>query len=96
MDHRRGHFDPVPPLWNKVYDILKYWTTKGVDGFRCDMVEMVPIEFWAWVIPKMKANIPVLFSSAKHTIKANTTIIYLKAILITCTIRLACTILSAT
>ncbi|SEO59815.1 Glycosidase [Mucilaginibacter sp. OK283] len=58
MDHRRGHFDPIPPLWNKVYDILKYWTAKGVDGFRCDMVEMVPIEFWAWVIPKMKAEHP--------------------------------------
>ncbi|MDN3581360.1 alpha-amylase family glycosyl hydrolase [Mucilaginibacter flavus] len=58
MDHRRGHFDPIPPLWNKVYDILKYWTAKGVDGFRCDMVEMVPIEFWGWVIPKMKAEHP--------------------------------------
>jgi glycosidase len=56
MDHRRGHFDPVPPLWNKVYDILHYWSQKGVDGFRCDMVEMVPLEFWAWVIPKMKAE----------------------------------------
>jgi glycosidase len=58
MDHRRGHFDPVPPLWNKVYDILHYWSQKGVDGFRCDMVEMVALEFWAWVIPKMKAEHP--------------------------------------
>jgi glycosidase len=56
MDHRRGHFDPIPPLWNKVYDILHYWSEKGVDGFRCDMVEMVPIEFWGWVIPKLKAE----------------------------------------
>lgn len=60
MDHRRGHFDPIPPLWNKVYDILHYWSEKGVDGFRCDMVEMVPIEFWAWVIPKLKAEHPGL------------------------------------
>ncbi|QTE40593.2 alpha-amylase family glycosyl hydrolase [Mucilaginibacter gossypii] len=58
MDHRRGHFDPIPPLWNKVYDILHYWSEKGVDGFRCDMVEMVPIEFWGWVIPKLKAGHP--------------------------------------
>ncbi|QEM08307.1 alpha-amylase [Mucilaginibacter rubeus] len=58
MDHRRGHFDPIPPLWNKVYDILHYWSEKGVDGFRCDMVEMVPIEFWGWVIPKLKARHP--------------------------------------
>lgn len=60
MDHRRGHFDPIPPLWNKVYDILHYWSEKGVDGFRCDMVEMVPIEFWGWVIPKLKAEHPGL------------------------------------
>ncbi|WPU97342.1 alpha-amylase family glycosyl hydrolase [Mucilaginibacter sp. cycad4] len=60
MDHRRGHFDPIPPLWNKVYDILHYWSEKGIDGFRCDMVEMVPIEFWGWVIPKLKAEHPGL------------------------------------
>ncbi|PWK78531.1 glycosidase [Mucilaginibacter oryzae] len=60
MDHRRNHFDPIPPLWNKVYDILHYWSEKGVDGFRCDMVEMVPIEFWGWVIPKLKAEHPGL------------------------------------
>jgi glycosidase len=60
MDHRRGHFDPIPPLWSKVYDILHYWSEKGVDGFRCDMVEMVPIEFWGWVIPKLKAEHPGL------------------------------------
>ena len=34
MENRRGHFDPVPPLWNKVYDILNYWSQKGIDGFR--------------------------------------------------------------
>jgi glycosidase len=58
MNNRDGHFDPIPPLWNKIYDILCYWSKKGVDGFRCDMVEMVPIEFWAWVIPKLKAAYP--------------------------------------
>ncbi|WPU93002.1 alpha-amylase family protein [Mucilaginibacter sabulilitoris] len=57
-DYRRGYFDPIPPLWNKIYDILCYWSKKGVDGFRCDMVEMVPIEFWAWVIPKLKSAYP--------------------------------------
>jgi glycosidase len=37
-------------------DILLYWTAGGVDGFRCDMAEMVPVEFWNWVIPKVKAK----------------------------------------
>ncbi|MGZ3834029.1 MAG: alpha-amylase family glycosyl hydrolase, partial [Mucilaginibacter sp.] len=54
------HFDPIPPLWNKMYDILHFWTEKGVDGFRCDMVEMVPFEFWGWAIPKLKADNPQL------------------------------------
>jgi len=63
VDYQNGrtpHFDPIPPLWNKMYDILHYWSIKGVDGFRCDMVEMVPIEFWGWVIPKLKAEHPGL------------------------------------
>ncbi|HTD99589.1 MAG TPA: alpha-amylase family glycosyl hydrolase [Mucilaginibacter sp.] len=57
---RQSHFDPVPPVWNKVYDILHFWSEMGVDGFRCDMVEMVPFEFWGWVIPKLKTEFPQL------------------------------------
>ncbi len=52
------HFDPVPPLWNKILHVLSYWADKGVDGFRCDMVEYVPTEFWAWLIPQMKQRYP--------------------------------------
>jgi glycosidase len=60
MGGYHAHFDPVPPLWNKMYDILHFWSEKGVDGFRCDMVEMVPFEFWGWIIPKLKAEHPEL------------------------------------
>jgi glycosidase len=52
------HFDPVPDTWYKMKDILTYWTNKKVDGFRCDMAEMVPVEFWEWVIPQIKAINP--------------------------------------
>lgn len=56
------HFDPIPPVWQKLLDILLYWSAKGVDGFRCDMAEMVPAEFWEWVIPCVKTHYPeVLF-----------------------------------
>ena len=61
VDYLNGgakHFSPIPPMWNKIYDILHFWSGKGVDGFRCDMVEMVPSEFWGWVIPKLKAEHP--------------------------------------
>jgi glycosidase len=52
------HFDPIPDTWLKMTDVLMYWTKKGVDGFRCDMAEMVPVEFWAYAIPKVKAINP--------------------------------------
>lgn len=56
------HFDPIPSTWTKMYDILAYWTGKGVDGFRCDMAEMVPVAFWGWVIPMIqKINPEIIF-----------------------------------
>ena len=63
VDYQNGyqkHFDPIPPLWNKMLDILCFWADKGIDGFRCDMVEMVPFEFWGWIIPQIKEKHPEL------------------------------------
>ena len=55
---RQTYFDPLPDTWNKMLGILLYWAAKDVDGFRCDMAEMVPVEFWNWVIPQVKAQYP--------------------------------------
>ena len=52
------HFDPVPDTWLKMLHILRYWCSKGVDGFRCDMVFMVPLPFWHWAIPQVKEVYP--------------------------------------
>ncbi|WP_443944677.1 alpha-amylase family protein [Pedobacter sp. AW1-32] len=63
VDYQNGeqqYFDPIPPVWTKMRDILIFWTNKGVDGFRCDMAEMVPIAFWNWVIPQVKTVNPDL------------------------------------
>ena len=54
------NFVPQPPVWKKMRDILAFWAAKGVDGFRCDMVEMVPVEFWSWVITDLRKKYPDL------------------------------------
>lgn len=64
VDYMNGgvcHFDPHPNTWTKMLEILSFWAEKGVDGFRCDMAEMVPVEFWNWVIPKVKEKYNVCF-----------------------------------
>lgn len=62
LNNSTNHFDPIPDTWVKMRDILKYWAEKDVDGFRCDMAEMVPVEFWHWAIPQIKqANKDVIF-----------------------------------
>lgn len=46
--------------WNKMRDILLFWAARGVDGFRCDMAELVPVAFWQWVVPQVKKEYPSL------------------------------------
>lgn len=60
LNNRENHFDPIPDTWLKMKDILLYWASKGVDGFRCDMAEMVPVEFWEWVIEEVNREYPRL------------------------------------
>lgn len=55
---RTTHFNPVPPTWIKMVEILKYWASKGIDGFRCDMAEMVPVEFWKYATEEVKVDYP--------------------------------------
>lgn len=55
----KKHFDfwkekTVPNSWTKFRDIALYWLDKGVDGFRYDMAEMVPVEFWSYMNSAIK------------------------------------------
>lgn len=58
LNGRALHFDPIPDTWLKMRDILLFWAEKKVDGFRCDMAEMVPVAFWNWVTKELKSKYP--------------------------------------
>jgi glycosidase len=55
----------VPDSWRKFRDITHYWLDKGVDGFRYDMAEMVPVEFWSYLNSSIKMKNPRAFLLAE-------------------------------
>ena len=55
---RSYHYNPVPDTWKKMTEILLFWAAKGIDGFRCDMAEMVPHDFWAYATNIVKESFP--------------------------------------
>lgn len=55
----------IPSSWVKFKDIALYWTAKGVDGFRFDMAEMVPVEFWSYMNSHIKMQNPDAFLLAE-------------------------------
>ncbi|MFS4418624.1 alpha-amylase family protein [Maribacter sp. 2307ULW6-5] len=65
-----AHYDfwrdrDVPSSWKKFRDIALYWTALGVDGFRFDMAEMVPVEFWSYMNTHIKMENPDAFLLAE-------------------------------
>ncbi|MDH5622753.1 MAG: alpha-amylase family glycosyl hydrolase, partial [Gammaproteobacteria bacterium] len=55
----------VPDSWTKYRQIVLYWLAKGVDGFRYDMAEMVPVEFWSYLNSSIKQANPDAFLLAE-------------------------------
>lgn len=53
-----NYCDYYTPTWEKMYSVLDFWAGMGVDGFRCDMVELVPPEFFKWAITRLKGDYP--------------------------------------
>ncbi|MBR6806585.1 MAG: alpha-amylase family protein [Bacteroidaceae bacterium] len=60
IDYSTGQqqFTPIPDTWVKMVKILLYWASQGIDGFRCDMVELTPVAFWQWAVPQVKEQYP--------------------------------------
>lgn len=59
------HAKPTPDTWHKMLDILLFWAAKGVDGFRCDMAHLVPVEFWQWATSRVRAQYPTMLFIAE-------------------------------
>ncbi|MBQ9893733.1 MAG: alpha-amylase [Bacteroidales bacterium] len=57
---RLNYCDFHTPTWDKMLSVILFWAGKGVDAFRCDMVEMVPWQFFAWMIPEVKKRYPCI------------------------------------
>ena len=62
IDYSNGskHFEPIPELWHKMLKIMQFWCEKGVDGFRVDMAEMVPVEFWRWAMAIIRKSFNII------------------------------------
>ncbi|WP_420388112.1 alpha-amylase family glycosyl hydrolase [Roseivirga sp.] len=73
-----GNFQPPVPDWSDVIDLnydnpemraamldaMKYWITEfNIDGYRCDVAESVPTDFWNDVRPALDAIKPVFMLS---------------------------------
>lgn len=66
----RAHFEfwqhkQLPDSWYKFQAITHFWLEKGVDGFRYDMAEMVPVEFWSFLNSSIKTKNPEAFLLAE-------------------------------
>jgi glycosidase len=55
----------IPDTWTKMDEIIAYWQSMGVDGFRVDMAHMVPPEFWQWMIDRARNRNPDAFFVAE-------------------------------
>ena len=60
-----NYCDTHTETWEKMYDIVNFWAGQGVDGFRCDMVELVPPAFFQWLISRIKKDRPDLLFVAE-------------------------------
>ena len=61
----------APETRAEMLRILRFWASRGVDGFRCDMVELVPPEALTALISAVKADYPDLLFVAEVYRKEN-------------------------
>ncbi len=55
-----------PAVWDGQASAMEFWVRDhGVDGFRCDMAMLVPVEFWNQTARRLRALKPDLFLLAE-------------------------------
>ena len=61
----------APGAWDRMLEVILFWADKGVDGFRCDMVELVDASFFKWMTSEAKKKYPGLTFVAEVYQKEN-------------------------
>jgi glycosidase len=51
-------FSSSPALWMELVSVLLFWRDRGVDGFRCDVASLVPVDFWKHARQKLNQYDP--------------------------------------
>lgn len=57
--------DVVPKTWRMMDEMIGYWQSMGVSGFRADMAHMIPMEFWRWLIKRARGRQQGVFFMAE-------------------------------
>lgn len=54
-------------VWNYMADAMKFWVKEfDIDGFRCDVAAMVPLDFWKWTKPQLDSIKHVFMLAEAH------------------------------
>lgn len=54
-------------IWTAMTDALKYWVQEfNIDGYRCDVAAMVPVEFWNYARRELEKIKPVFMLAEAH------------------------------
>ncbi|MFH1195248.1 MAG: alpha-amylase family glycosyl hydrolase [bacterium] len=57
-------------LWEYMLDALRYWIIEcDIDGYRCDVAAMLPIEFWNYARPELEKLKPVFMLAEAHEVE---------------------------
>ena len=52
-------------VWDAQESAMRFWMSKGIDGFRCDMACEVPFEFWTKTISSLRKDWPQMYMLAE-------------------------------